>query len=121
MQEENMNLGVDNRAAIVFIKAVHTLIFLFFAACIGVVMYSAISGWITQITWIALWLVVLEYLIFMGNGWRCPLTNYAEQLGAENGSVANIFLPLWFAKRLPWIAGTIFVVASLVVAVRALG
>ena len=113
-----MNVRVDNRTAILLIKSVHTLIFVFFAACIGVVVYSAISGWITQSTWIAFGLVVLECVIFVGNGWRCPLTNYAEQLGAENGSVADIFLPLWLAQRLPWIAGTLFFVASLVLLAR---
>jgi hypothetical protein len=109
-----------NNTAIFLIKFVHTLIFLFFAGCIGVVVYSALTGWITNLTWIAFWLVVLECVIFVGNGWRCPLTNYAERLGAANGSVADLFVPLWFAKRLPWIAGSVFALASLGVALRAL-
>lgn len=67
-----------NNTAILLIKFVHTLIFLFFAGCIGVVVYSALSGWITSITWIAFGVVVLECAIFVGNGWRCPLTHYAE-------------------------------------------
>lgn len=104
--------------SITFIKSIHTLIFLFFASCIGVVVYSAITGWITSLTWIAFWLVVLEASIFMGNGWRCPLTLYAEKLGAKNGSVADIFLPLWFAQRLPFISSMIFGVATIVVLLR---
>jgi hypothetical protein len=106
--------------SIFFIKFVHTLIFLFFAACIGIVVFSALSGWVNTITWVAFGLVWLEAAIFFGNGWRCPLTAYAERLGARNGSVADIFLPLWFARRLPVIAGTIFGLASVVLLTRQL-
>jgi hypothetical protein len=106
--------------SIFFIKSVHTLIFLFFASCIGVVVYSALTGWITGLTWIAFWLVIAEAAIFVGFGWRCPLTLYAEKLGAKNGSVADIFLPLWFAKRLPVISSVIFATATLVVLLRSL-
>jgi hypothetical protein len=103
-----------------FIKFIHTLIFMFFSICIGIVVFSALTGQISALTWLALVLVLIEAAVFFGNGWRCPLTNYAEKLGADNGSVADIFLPLWFAKRLPVIAGTIFGLAALTVVFRAL-
>jgi hypothetical protein len=101
-----------------FVKFVHTLIFVFFSACIAIVVFSAVTGLIGRLTWVALVLVLIEAAVFFGNGWRCPLTNYAEKLGAANGSVADIFLPTWFAKRLPVIAGSIFGVASLVLVLR---
>jgi hypothetical protein len=42
-----------------------------------------------------------ETLVFAGNGFRCPLTQVAERLGAERGSVTDIYLPRWFARNLP--------------------
>lgn len=42
-----------------------------------------------------------ESLIFAANGFRCPLTDVAESLGADDGSVTDIFLPRWFARSLP--------------------
>jgi hypothetical protein len=45
--------------------------------------------------------VATECLIFAGNGFRCPLTAVAERLGAEQGSVTDIYLPKWFAHNLP--------------------
>jgi hypothetical protein len=42
-----------------------------------------------------------ESLIFVANGFRCPLTEVAERVGAEQGSVADIYLPRWFARNLP--------------------
>ena len=107
--------------SLVFIKFVHTLIFVFFSVCIGIVIFSAASGLIGWLTWTAFILVLLEAAVFLGNGYRCPLTDYAERLGATSGSVSDIFLPPWFAKRLPVIAGSIFILASVVLVVRAMG
>ena len=97
----------------IFIKFIHTLIFLFFAGCIGWCTRPSPAG-SPPLTRIAFSLVVLEAAIFVGNGWRCPLTRYAERLGAKNGSVADIFLPIWFAQRLPVISSLIFGLATLI-------
>jgi len=42
-----------------------------------------------------------ESLIFAANGFRCPLTQLAEKIGAADGSVTDIWLPRWFAHNLP--------------------
>lgn len=93
---------------IFFIKSAHTLIFFLLSGCIGFVFYGALIDHITTATWVALLLVAAECITVWVNGWQCPLTTYVERLGAERGSVADIFLPKWFADRLFWICGTIF-------------
>ena len=50
---------------------------------------------------IAAGVVATESLIFAANGFRCPLTELAERVGAEHGSVTDIYLPRWFAHNLP--------------------
>ena len=45
----------------------------------------------------------LEVAIFVANSGHCPLTRLAENLGAPNGRVSDIFLPRWFADRIPLI------------------
>jgi len=50
---------------------------------------------------IAAGVVAAESLIFAANGFSCPLTQVAERLGAERGSVTDIYLPRWFARNLP--------------------
>jgi hypothetical protein len=102
------------------VRLVHTAIFVFMSACIGAVVVSAATGSIGAVTWVAFGLVVVEAVVFVGNGWRCPLTDYAERLGAASGSVADIFLPPWFARRLPFIASAVFGLASLGLALRLL-
>ncbi|MCU1430455.1 MAG: hypothetical protein JWL83_4455, partial [Actinomycetia bacterium] len=42
-----------------------------------------------------------ETLVFAANGFRCPLSDVAESLGADSGSVTDLYLPAWFADNLP--------------------
>jgi len=42
-----------------------------------------------------------EIVIFAANRFRCPLTELAEHVGAERGTVTDIYLPRWFAHNLP--------------------
>ena len=106
--------------SILFIKLVHSLIFLVQSACVGVVAYSAIADRITTATWIAFGLVLVEGVVLALNGCRCPLTTYAERLGASSGSVTDIFVPKWFADRTFAICGVVFAVACLVLVMRLL-
>lgn len=46
-------------------------------------------------------IVATESVVFAANGFRCPLTELAESHGAKHGSVTDIYLPSWFAKKLP--------------------
>lgn len=45
--------------------------------------------------------VASETLIFAANGFRCPLTQLADRLGATHAGVTDIWLPKWFAHNLP--------------------
>ena len=55
--------------------------------------------------------VTAESLIFLANRGRCPLTGLAESLGAERGSVTDIYLPKWLARNLPAIHVPLVVLA----------
>ncbi|WP_455423616.1 hypothetical protein [Arthrobacter zhaoxinii] len=50
---------------------------------------------------IAAAVVAVEILVFAGNGFHCPLTAVARNLGDSTGSVTDIYLPQWLAKNLP--------------------
>ena len=89
------------RAAIFAVKLVHSVIFLSVAASILHIFYAGITNRSSRLTKIAL--ALGESLVFAVNRFRCPLTRLAEELGAESGQVTDIFLPRWFADRIPWI------------------
>jgi hypothetical protein len=103
------------------IRLVHTVIFWVLSACVLYALFSGISGRITVWTWAAVAFGLLEGVVLIVSGWTCPLTLLAERLGAERGSVADIFLPRWFADRIFPICGTTFGVALALLLVRMIG
>jgi hypothetical protein len=110
---------MENRArgwrstAVTAIKAVHTAAFFSIGACLLVFAYTAVRGRSDRRAAVAGAVVTSEALIYAANRFRCPLTTLAERLGAEHGSVADIYLPRWLEDHLPWITGPIFAAALL--------
>jgi hypothetical protein len=101
------------------IKLLHSAIFWGLSLCIVYVLFCGLSDRVTIWTWWAIGLLMLESLVFVGFGWRCPLTLLAEQRGAGRGTVTDIFLPKWFADRIPPICGTLYATALVLVIWRA--
>jgi hypothetical protein len=99
--------GAVHRAALVAVKAVHTLIFFSMSWAVLYTLYSGLTNRISRKTGVAISAVLGEAIVFASNGWRCPLTKVAEQLGAANGTVGDIFLPKWFAQRIPQVSSTL--------------
>ncbi len=109
------------RITIFQIKFVHTVIFWVLSGCVLYALYSGLLGRVTPWTWIAIGLILLEGVALALTGGTCPLTLLAERQGAVRGSVADIFLPKWFADRIFPICGTTYVVALVLILIRVLG
>lgn len=103
------------KLTIFHVKLIHTLIFWFLSACVLYALFSGMADHITTWTWIAVGLVLLESVVLAASGWTCPLTILTERLGAVRGSVADIFLPKWFADQIFPICGTTYGVALLLI------
>jgi arsenate reductase len=97
----------------VAIKTVHTLAWLSIESSVAYALYSGLARRSDRRAAIAAAVVAGESLIFVGNRCRCPLTQVAEQLGIEQGSVTDIYLPGWFARNLPAIHVPLIVLAVL--------
>ncbi len=76
------------------------------------VLYAGFTGRSDRRTGAAAGVVAGESLIFLANECRCPLTQVAERLGAERGSVSDIYLPRWFAHSLPGLHVPVIVLAA---------
>jgi hypothetical protein len=105
---------------IVQIKFVHTVVFWMLSLCVVYALLSGLTDRITAWTWIAVGLVMLESIVLAAFGWTCPLTLLAERQGAARGSVADIFLPKWFADRIFPICGSTYVFALILIGFRVL-
>ena len=89
------------RPALVAVKSIHTLAWFSIEACVVYLLVAGFAGRTDRRAAVAAAVVGGESLLFAANGFRCPLTDVAESLGAEDGSVTDIFLPRWFARNLP--------------------
>lgn len=96
---------------LVAVKAVHTLAWFSIEACMVYLLYAGFANRTDRRAAIAAIVVGGETFVFAANGFRCPLTDVAESLGAESGSVTDIYLPRWFAHNLPAIHVPLIVLA----------
>ncbi len=89
------------RVTLVAIKLVHTFAWFSIESCMLYVLWTGFRRRSERSVAIAAGVVASETLIFAANGFRCPLTLVAERVGAERGSVTDLYLPDWFARNLP--------------------
>jgi len=97
--------------ALAVIKAIHTAIFLSIAGAVLLTLWDGLRARPARRTAIAGGVVFAESALYLSNNQVCPLTPLAEELGAERGSVVDIFLPAWVARRIPIVAGSAAVLA----------
>jgi hypothetical protein len=102
----------DKRVALAAIKTVHTLLWFSIESCVVYLLYSGFRKKSDRRAAIAGTVVVGESLIFAANGFRCPLTKVAKDLGAKRAGVTDIFLPRWFAHYLPVIHAPLLVLIA---------
>ncbi len=93
--------STPHERALVAVKVIHTLAWFSIESCMGYLLYAGFVKRTDRRVAAAAAVVGGESVIFAANGFRCPLTDVAESLGAEDGSVTDIFLPRWFAHSLP--------------------
>jgi hypothetical protein len=96
------------RRALYTVKGLHTVIFFVLGAGVLETVRAGITGRTTRATAPAIAATIGEGIVLAVNGNRCPLTDVAEELGADHGNVSDIFLPDWFARHIPTIATTLF-------------
>jgi len=102
------------------IKVLHTAIWAIIATCIVAIPFLGLAEMYVCVLLLT-GIVALEILVLATNGWRCPLTNMAEQYTGDRRANFDIYLPLWIARYNKLIFGTLFLVGEVVVLIRWLG
>ena len=92
------------------IKAVHTAAFALIACCIAVFTCDAIRGRGGRRSLLPAGITIAETLIYGSNNLVCPLTPLAEELGAETGTVTDLYLPRAVSDRIPLLGGSALLV-----------
>jgi len=83
------------------IKTAHTMIWLSVELAMAYLLFTGLTRRSGRSVAAAGIVVAGESLVYLANGARCPLTQLAESVGTEHGSVTDIFLPSWLARNLP--------------------
>ena len=96
------------------IKLLHTLIWVFMAACIAALPVLAV---LRRFRWAAILsgIVLTECGVVAVNGGRCPLTDWAAKFTNDRADNFDIYLPNWLAQHNKLIFGLLFVAGELVV------
>jgi polyferredoxin len=97
------------------IKLAHTVVW---AMLVAIILAIPVMAWRDRFTWVA-WLtavMLVEVLVLVVNGWRCPLTSLAARYTDDRRANFDIYLPHWLAANNKRIFGTLFV-GGLVVAI----
>jgi hypothetical protein len=109
----------DRPFAIAAIKAFHTVAFVSIAAMIILFAWDGIRGRPSRRTLVAATIALAESAVYGSNNLVCPLTPLVEELGAERGTVTDIFLPDSISRRIPTYSGGLLVI-GMVLNLRAL-
>ncbi len=110
----------DLMRSLLFIKSIHTAIFIAMNVCLGILVLEVFVTRISYFSWVAIAALLTESMVLIANGWRCPISIYAEKVGATNGHESDIFLPLWFTDRIPLVYGSILAITLLFFVIRLL-
>jgi len=90
-------------------------------AAIGVLLYAGATGYAGALLRIALGLLAAESVVFVGNGFTCPLTTLAVRYGATTGHAFDTFLPERATRYTFRFFGSLMVAGLLMLAVRHAG
>ena len=106
----------DERALLV-VKIVHTVVWVFFVACIGAI---PVLAWTGQLGWSAVFagIVAVEVLVLAVNRWSCPLTPVAARYTDDRRANFDIFLPEWLAEHNKTVFGALYVAGVVYLVVR---
>ena len=102
------------------IRALHTLAWAFFVACIGAIPLLAWSARF-RAALVVIGIVAVEVVVILVNGWRCPLTPVAARYTDDRRPNFDIYLPEWLARYNKEIFGSLYgvgVVLTLVLWLR---
>lgn len=100
------------------IKAVHTVIWLFYNAVIFYMLYAAVTGKLDVWLWVGYALVLVEGIILIVFRFVCPLTVMARKYSNSTRDNFDIYLPNWLARYTKLIYTCLFMLIIIITLYR---
>ncbi len=101
---------MNSNQKLTLVKAIHTLIWVFFNVVIFYMLYAVIRNKIDIWVWIGYGLVLLEGITLLAFKFFCPLTLIARKYSDSKKDNFDIYLPNWLAKYTKLIYTSIMVI-----------
>lgn len=95
---------------LIWVKIIHTLIWLFFNLVLFYMAYTVIVNRINKFVWIGIGCIVMEWIVLIFFRWQCPFTIIARKYTNSTKKNFDIYIPDWLAKYNKEIYITFFVI-----------
>lgn len=105
---------------LIWVKTIHTLIWVFFNIVIFYLLYAVIVNKIDKWVWICIGLIVMEGLVLLIFKRVCPVTLIARKYSDSTRENFDIYLPNWLAKYNKEIYSFIVLIAIVILVYRLL-
>jgi hypothetical protein len=109
---------IADTTKLLYIKLLHTAVWLFFNVVIFYFIRSVITNQIDRWTWICLGLILLEAITLLIFKTTCPITLIARKYSGSASDNFDIFLPNWLAHYNKQIYSFIVLIGILVLIYR---
>lgn len=105
---QDTSVPPSRRGPLIAVKALHTIAWVFFVACI---VSMPMAAWRGEFRWAVLFgaLVMVEVAILAFNRWACPLTAVAARYTDDRRANFDIYLPEGLARYNKQIFGALYV------------
>ncbi len=109
-----MTEHIPDTHKLVFVKPLHTLIWLFYNVTLAYMFYTSWTGQIGILFWIGMTLIGLECIILYVNNWTCPLTPIARRYADDVRDNFDIYPPNWLARNSIIIYTILFIILIII-------
>jgi hypothetical protein len=84
------------------VRLVHTIIYVVMALSTFALVFAGISGQKGPWLFVPIALLAIEVVVFVGNGFKCPLTALAVRYGAVRGYAFDTYFPESVMRHTFW-------------------
>lgn len=76
---------MTDAARLNLVRAAHSAVYIVMGVSAFTVLYAGVTGVRNTWVWVASVLLVAEAVVYIGNGWSCPLTTLEVKYGSKTG------------------------------------
>jgi len=108
---------MTDRQRLTLVRALHSAIYVIMATAVLLVLYAGLTGAQGPWLWLALGLVGIEVVVFVGSGMKCPLTAVVSRL-SKTRTVSDTFFPEEMTRHTLAVFGPLIVIGVSLLALR---